>query len=402
MTDVKVPVLPESVQDATIAQWHKQNGDTVQDGEVICELETDKIMLEVTALATGRLTHVQKEGDVVLAESIIGRIDASANDQQQASAKNAVFSDATKTLQSADQKALSEKNSNNTESPARAAASPSVRRAINQSGISMDGVHGTGKNGRITLEDVSNASRATVDQGMSAFVREEKRVPMTRMRAKIAERLMLSQKQTASLTTFNEIDMSNVMRIRSNYKDAFAKKYDTKLGFMSFFIKAASYALRMFPEVNASIEGNDIVYHGFCDIGVAVSTEKGLLVPIIRDAEKLSIVEIEQSIIDFAGKAKKGAISLDDLSGGTFSVTNGGVFGSMLSTPILNPPQSAILGMHNIVKRPVARGDEVVVRPIMYLALTYDHRIIDGRQAVSFLVEIKNMIEDPIRLLLEA
>lgn len=384
--EIKVPGLPESVSDATIAAWHKQVGDTVVEGESLLDLETDKIMLEVPAPSAGVLTAITEvQGAVVITDQLLGSLDPAAASQAVPTEKKAPVEKVPPIADSA---------------PAidNSGHSPTVRKLLHEHGLSGKQIAGTGKQGRLTPEDVkAHVNAAPI---ASADNRYQERVPMTRLRQRIAERLLDAQQQAAILTTFNEVDMQAVIDLRTRYKELFQKTHETKLGFMSFFVKAAVAALQQFPEVNAAIDGTDIVYHNFFDIGLAVSSPRGLVVPIVRNAESLSMAGIEQQIIDFAAKAKAGTLSLEEMTGGTFTITNGGTFGSMLSTPILNPPQSAILGMHNIVKRAVVVEDEIVIRPMMYLALSYDHRIIDGATSVRFLVAIKSLLEDPARLLL--
>lgn len=407
VTEVRSPVFPESVSDGVIAAWHKQVGEAVEQDENLVDIETDKVVLEVPAPESGVLKEIiLTEGDTVEAQVVMAIIDSAATAAPQKVAAN-VETEST----APDAVAV------NTE----AAVSPAARKLIAEKGLDAAHITGSGKGGLITKEDVMNfsgqqevaksnvaplpTSNAPAQQVESAVTiegsRTEKRVPMTRLRARIAERLVDAQQTAAMLTTFNEVNLAEVKNIRARYKDAFEKQHGVKLGFMSFFVKAAVEALKKFPEVNASIDGNDIVYHGFCDIGVAVSSPRGLVVPIIRNAEELSLAEIEQSILDYSTKARDGKLSIDEMTGGTFTISNGGVFGSLLSTPILNPPQSAILGMHAIQERPVVEKGEIVIRPMMNLAVSYDHRIIDGKEAVSFLVTIKQLLEDPNRLLLE-
>ncbi|MEC9407529.1 MAG: 2-oxoglutarate dehydrogenase complex dihydrolipoyllysine-residue succinyltransferase [Pseudomonadota bacterium] len=414
--EVKVPALPESVTEATVAVWNKKPGDRVSRDENICELETDKVMLEVPAVADGVLKEIKAEegatvgsGDVIaVLEEGAGGGDSDAGDA----------SDADQKADSADEQA--DADDGNTPP-----LSPAVRKLVAEHDLDPSKIEGTGKGGRIVKSDVEDYL-AKQSNGQSASKRDaaagkseakpaptsdpvsvpsgdrvEQRVPMTRIRKRIAERLVEAQQTAAMLTTFNEVDLQAVMDLRARYKDNFAKSYDIKLGFMSFFVKAAVEALKRYPVVNASIDDDDVVYHGYYDIGIAVSTERGLVVPILRDAESMSFAEIEQAIANYGKKAREGKITMDDLQGGTFSITNGGIFGSMLSTPILNPPQSAILGMHGIIERPIAINGEVVIRPMMYLALSYDHRLIDGKDAVMFLRTIKETLEDPGRLLLQ-
>jgi 2-oxoglutarate dehydrogenase E2 component (dihydrolipoamide succinyltransferase) len=405
LIEVKVPALPESVADATIAAWHKKVGETVTRDENILDLETDKVVLEVPAPADGVLTEILfKEGDTVTSSQVLARIEP----QDKASAKPAAMA-ASATVSKV-----------SVEHSADAATSPAVRRILSENNLSKEHIVGTGKDGRLTKEDVitfieSNREKAKASvapeaskQAVSAAApkavlgaREERRVPMTRLRAKIAERLVQSQHTAAMLTTFNEVNLKAVMDLRAQYKDSFEKKHGVRLGFMSFFTKAVIEALKRFPAVNASIDGQDIVYHGYFDIGIAVSTERGLVVPVLRDADQLGMAAIEKSIHDFAGRARDGKLGMDEMQGGTFTITNGGVFGSLLATPIINPPQAGILGMHKIEERPIVEKGQVVIRPMMYLALSYDHRLIDGRESVQFLVTVKEMLEDPARLLLD-
>lgn len=393
-TELKTPLLPESVADATIVVWHKKTGEHVMQDENLVDLETDKVVLEVPAPISGVLDEIVEDvGAVVTSGQLLGKLVEGDTPTQQIKAPSAEELEAAAPAESAD-----------ATSSAAAAASPSVRQAMYEKGVDQNKVSASGEKGRITHDDVDRASMTSagipalpITQGM----REERRVPMTRLRARIAERLLESQQQSAILTTFNEVDMSAVMALRSKYKEQFQKTHGVKLGFMSFFARAAAEALKQYPEVNASIEGDDIIYHGYYDIGVAVSSKRGLVVPILRDVDGLSMADIEKQIADYGERAQRSALTMDELTGGTFTLSNGGVFGSLLSTPIINPPQSGILGMHKIEKRAVVVDDEVVVRPMMYLALSYDHRIIDGSQAVGFLVAIKNAIEEPARILLD-
>jgi 2-oxoglutarate dehydrogenase E2 component (dihydrolipoamide succinyltransferase) len=378
--EIRVPALPESVADATILKWHKKAGDSVQRDETLVELETDKVVLEVPAPESGVLAEITvPEGKTVLADALLGKLNAGA--VSVASAKLV----------------------NNTKAAAAAEAephlSPAVRRAAAENDIKVQGLQGSGKGGRIVKEDLTQKSSAAVST-VIAGLRSEERVPMTRLRAKIAERLVEAQHNAAMLTTFNEINMQPVMDLRNRYKDEFEKTHGVKLGFMSFFTKAVVEALKKFPDVNASIDGTDVIYHGYYDVGIAVSTPRGLVVPIIRNAETLSLAGIEKTIADSAARAREGKLTVEEMTGGTFTITNGGVFGSLMATPIINPPQSGILGMHKIQERPVAENGVVVIRPMMYVALSYDHRIIDGRESVSFLVAVKQFLEDPARMLL--
>lgn len=401
--EIKVPNLPESVSEATVASWHFKAGDAVQRDKNMVDLETDKVVLEVPAVADGVLAEIRVQaGATVKAGDVIGILvegGAAAAPKAAAAAAPAPAASSAAPAVAADDDAQG----------------PAVRKLLAELGLSASDIKGTGKGGRLTKEDVqayadakksapkaapAAAAAPATKPVVAAGAREEQRVPMTRIRARIAERLIEAQSTAAMLTTFNEVDLKAVSDLRAKYKDSFEKAHGVKLGFMSFFVRAAIEGLKKYPLVNASIDGNDIVYHGYYDIGVAVSTERGLVVPVLRDADALSLADIEKSIADLGLKARNNKLTLDELSGGTFSITNGGVFGSMLSTPILNPPQSAILGMHGIIERPIAVGGQVVIRPMMYLALTYDHRIIDGRDAVLFLRSIKESLEDPARMLL--
>jgi len=406
--EIKVPELPESVADAVVANWYKKVGDAINVDEVLVDLETDKVILEVPTIKQGVVKEILfSVGDTVTAGQLLAVIDDSTEAAMTGEAQTGENS-ATKAARTV------------------AAMSPSVRKLIVENAVDETMLSGTGKNGRILKQDVEKyLADADADASASASDKEsvretpveniapvaakplpasgerlERRVPMTRLRARIAERLIQSQQQAAILTTFNEVNMKPVMELRSRYKDAFEKKFGVRLGFMSFFVQASVEALKRFPEVNASIDGNDIVYHGFYDVGVAVSGPNGLVVPILRDADIQSIAEIEQSIINYANKAMENKLAIEDITGGTFTISNGGVFGSMLSTPILNPPQSAILGMHNIAERAMVVDGEIKALPMMYLALSYDHRLIDGKSAVQFLVTIKQLLEDPSRMLL--
>ncbi|MGO3999737.1 2-oxoglutarate dehydrogenase complex dihydrolipoyllysine-residue succinyltransferase [Pseudomonas fluorescens] len=402
--EIKAPTFPESVADGTVATWHKQPGDAVKRDELIVDIETDKVVLEVLATADGVLGAIVKnEGETVLSDEVLGSIvEGGAAAAPTAAAPAAA-------AQAAAPAAAGEDDP---------VAAPAARKLAEESGINIASVAGTGKGGRVTKEDVvaavaakasapaaapaKAAAPAAAAPVFAAGDRVEKRVPMTRVRATVAKRLVEAQSNMAMLTTFNEVDMTEVMALRSKYKDLFEKSHNgVRLGFMSFFVKAATEALKRFPAVNASIDGNDIVYHGYADVGVAVSSDRGLVVPVLRNAEHMSLAEIEGGIATFGKKARDGKLSMDEMTGGTFTITNGGTFGSMMSTPIVNPPQAAILGMHNIIQRPMAINGQVVIRPMMYLALSYDHRLIDGKEAVTFLVTIKNLLEDPARLLLD-
>ena len=383
-TEVKVPVLPESVEDATIASWHKQAGETVRRDENLVDLETDKVVLEVPAPVDGVLTEIKAaEGDVVQSNDLIAII-------EEGEVEAAAEADSEPTPSPAPPGADAVSDSGSAES---SKLSPAARRVAQEEKVDPANVAGTGRGGRITKGDMLKF----VKGGGS---RQEERVKMTRLRSRIAERMKEAQNTAAILTSFNEVDLKAVMDLRKKYKDQFIARHDIKLGLMSFFVKACCDALRKFPVVNASIDGEEMVYHNYQDIGIAVSTERGLMVPIIRNAENMGLAEIELAIGHFAQKARDGSIALEDLQGGTFSITNGGVFGSLVSTPLLNPPQSAILGMHTIKQRPVVVDGDIVARPMMYLALSYDHRIVDGKDAVQFLVAVKETLEDPARLLL--
>lgn len=390
LIDVKVPPLSESVSEATLLVWHKQVGEVVQEGENLIDIETDKVVLELPAIQTGVLVQRHKrDGEKVVSGEVIAQIDTEA-----------VAAAVVPSLPLAKGEG--------------SYASPSARKLAHELGVDTGNLQGSGRHGLVTKEDVlgaqqsTQASRAALEPAapvlpVSALPgeRTEQRVPMTRIRQRIAERLLQSQQNAAILTTFNEVNMQPVIELRNKYKDAFEKKHGVKLGFSSFFVKAVVSALQKFPILNASVDGNDIIYHGYFDIGIAVGSDRGLVVPILRDADKLSFAEIEKQIAGFAARAKDGKLTMEELTGGTFSITNGGVFGSMLSTPIINPPQSAILGIHATKDRPVAENGQVVIRPMNYLAVSYDHRIIDGREAVQFLVAIKEALEFPGRILLD-
>lgn len=414
--EILVPNLPESVADATVVAWHKKQGEWVEKNENLVDLETDKVILEVPAPESGTLTNINKNiDDLVVAGDVLAVIDSSkkANETATNTTVETVISEEAEEL----------------------VLSPAVRRLINEHHLNPNDIIGTGKHGRLTKTDVLNflnqqdvvektAEKMIVDANVEAKtkdtvienktseksdievgttpegLRPEQRVPMTRLRAKVAERLLQAQQNAAMLTTFNEVNMQAVMDLRKQYKDRFEKKHEIKLGFMSFFVKASIEALKRFPAINASIDGNDIIYHGYYDIGIAVTTPRGLIVPVVKEADQLDFAGIEKSIAHFGKKAREGSLSYEDLTGGTFTITNGGIFGSMLSTPILNPPQCAILGMHAIKERPIVENGEIAVRPIMYLTLSYDHRLVDGREAVQFLVTIKECLESPAHLLL--
>ena len=397
--EIKAPTFPESISEGTVAAWHVLAGESIARDELLVDIETDKVVIEVFAPANGRLTKVIKEeGDTVESEEIIAQFEAGSIDEpvtESVSERQASTADVVDTR-----------------------LSPAARKLALENDIDTEGLRGTGRGGRVTKTDVATMLKvgdrdpdgvppSSADLGMKfdtgvSGERVERRVPMTRLRASLARRLVEGQQTAATLTTFNEVDMSPIQRIREKYQQEFQQSHHgTRLGFMSFFVRASVEALKRFPSVNASIDENDIVYHGYYDIGVAVSTERGLVVPVIRDADALGLAQIEDQVSAYGGKARDGKLSLEDLQGGTFTISNGGVFGSLMSTPVLNPPQTAILGMHKIQDRPVVEDGEIVVRPMMYLALSYDHRLIDGQEAVRFLITIKGMIEDPARVLLE-
>ena len=403
--EIKAPAFPESVADGEVASWHKNEGDSVARDELIVEIETDKVVMEVVAPESGTITKIHaQEGETIQSEQLLATLEAGGVTAAPAAAETAA---------PIDEGAAGDGD-------LAAKLGPAARQLVEEHKLDISQISGTGKNGRITKEDIlaymktrddsapaTAATPATPAAASEAPLgpsseRVEKRVPMTRMRAKIAERLLDATQETAMLTTFNEVNMAPVMALRSKYKEQFEKTHNgTRLGFMGFFVKAACEALKRYPAVNASIDGNDIVYHGYQDIGVAVSTDGGLVVPVMRDADFMSLADIEAAITDLGTRARANKLSIDDMTGGTFTVTNGGVFGSLLSTPILNPPQTGILGMHKIQERPMAVNGEVVIQPMMYLALSYDHRLIDGKTAVQFLVAIKDLIEDPARILLQ-
>ncbi|WP_112122807.1 2-oxoglutarate dehydrogenase complex dihydrolipoyllysine-residue succinyltransferase [Haemophilus influenzae] len=405
--EILVPDLPESVADATVATWHKKLGDTVKRDEVIVEIETDKVVLEVPALSDGVLAEVvQAEGETVVSKQLLGKISTA----QEGDVSSATLKATNEPTPSDRQNAAIENSHNH-----NADQSPAIRRLLAEHDLQADQIQGSGVGGRLTREDIEREiakrqaqqvkQEAATEQNTISTVaystRSEKRVPMTRLRKRIAERLLEAKNSTAMLTTFNEVDMQPIMTLRKTYGDKFEKQHSVRLGFMSFYIKAVVEALKRYPEVNASIDGDDVVYHNYFDISIAVSTPRGLVTPVLRDCDKLSMAEIEKQIKALAEKGRDGKLTVEDLTGGNFTITNGGVFGSLMSTPIINPPQSAILGMHAIKERPIALNGQVVIRPMMYLALSYDHRLIDGRESVGFLVTIKELLEDPTRLLLE-
>ncbi|HEU0224632.1 MAG TPA: 2-oxoglutarate dehydrogenase complex dihydrolipoyllysine-residue succinyltransferase [Steroidobacteraceae bacterium] len=394
-TEVRVPQLPESVADATLVTWHKQPGDAVARDENLADLETDKVVLEVPAPVAGVLKSQDKAaGATVTSGELLAIIEAASG----AGAAKAAIKAAPAPASKAEPKKAPEPRPAATKAePASAKLSPAARRLVEENKLAATEIAGSGRDGLITKGDVAQ-HLAAVPAGAG---RVDQRVPMSRLRARIAERLVEAQANQALLTTFNEIDMQALMALRAKYKETFEQRHGVRLGFMSFFVKACIEALGRYPVINASVEASDIVYHEYYDIGVAVSTDRGLIVPVLRDADRMSFADIEKAVAGFAERARSGTITLEELTGGTFSITNGGVFGSLLSTPIVNAPQSAILGMHKIQQRPVAVGEQVAVRPMMYVALTYDHRIIDGREAVQFLVAVKEALEDPARLLLQ-
>ena len=407
--EVRVPQLPESVADATLVAWHKKPGDAVSRDENLVDLETDKVVLEVPAPAAGIVRELKvQNGAVVTSGQVLALLDEGVAAGASTSAAGTAPAAPTQPAPAPDAKT----------SGSAEKLAPSVRRLVEEHKLEPGAIPGSGRDGRITKGDVLShlgskesgpaapapatpAPPRGVPASVSAGARGERRVPMTRLRARIAERLVQAQATAAMLTTFNEVDLKAVNELRARYKERFEKAHGARLGFMSFFVKASIEALRRFPLVNASVDGTDIVYHEYYDIGVAVSTDRGLIVPVLRNADALGFGEIEQAVVGYANRAREGSLTIEELTGGTFTITNGGVFGSLLSTPILNAPQSAILGMHKIQERPVVVDGQVVVRPMMYLALTYDHRIVDGRDAVQFLVAVKDALEDPARLLLQ-
>ena len=408
--EIKAPTFPESVADGTVASWHKQPGEACARDELLADIETDKVVLEIVAPADGVLKEVIKaEGETVLSEELIGIFEEG---------EGGVIQPASAEAETAPVQAPT------AQPEGGAHLSPAARRMADEHGIDHGAVAGTGKGGRVTKEDVINyvesgagaaaskpasapapsAPKVAAPEAIAPVFdgeRVEKRVPMTRLRARIAERLVEAQQSAAMLTTFNEVNMKPIMDLRRQYKDLFEKRHNVKMGFMSFFVKACVEALKRYPVANASIDANDIVYHGYQDVGVAVSSDRGLVVPVLRNAEDMSLADVELKIREYGEKAKEGKLSIEEMTGGTFTISNGGVFGSLLSTPILNPPQSAILGMHKIQERPMAVNGEVVVLPMMYLALSYDHRLLDGKEAVGFLVTVKELLEDPARMLLD-
>ena len=427
LIEVKVPVLPESITEATLVNWHKKAGDAVTRDENLVDIETDKVVLELPAPDSGVLTEIRRgDGSTVTAQEVIAVLDTGAQAAAPAGAAAATPAPAAVATATATAPAPAAPNGSAATKPAAtpgATALPAARKMMAEQNLNAADVAGTGRGGRITKEDVVAATRALPaqpdkPQGAAApaapaakapavqlpanlGARPEQRVPMSRLRQRVAERLVQSQSTAAILTTFNEVNMAPVIELRNRYKDRFEKEYGVKLGFMGFFVKAAVHALKKFPTVNASIDGTDIIYHGYFDIGIAVGSPRGLVVPILRDADQMPIAEIEKQIADFGKRAQDGKLTVQELTGGTYTISNGGVFGSMLSTPIINPPQSAILGVHATRERPVVENGQIVIRPINYLAQSYDHRIIDGREAVLSLVAIKEALEDPARMLLD-
>lgn len=417
--EIKAPQLPESVPDGTIASWHKQEGDAVKRDELLVDIETDKVVIEVVAPADGVLEKIVKDaGDTIVSNEVVATLKEGAAGESKSSSssdKKEEKQEASSSASDSDKKTEKKSEKSDGES---APLSPAAKKLAEENNIDPSSIDGSGKDGRITKEDVMKAIEGgsksegksenkseSKPQGVSGDVssgRVEERVPMSRLRAKVAERLLEASQSTAMLTTFNEVNMQPVMELRNRYKDLFEKAHDgTRLGFMSFFVRASVEALKRFPAVNASIDGSDIVYHGYQDIGVAVSSPRGLVVPVLRNSDHMSLAQVESKIREYGLKARDGKLSIDEMTGGTFTISNGGVFGSLLSTPILNPPQTAILGMHKIQERPMAVNGKVEILPMMYLALSYDHRMIDGKEAVQFLVTIKELLEDPARILLE-
>lgn len=403
--EIKVPDLPESVADGTIAAWHKQPGDLVERDEVIVDIETDKVVLEIQALEAGVLSTVYcQEGDTVNAQQVIGVIEPSDVVGKEVSA-------------AAPEESEDAGEQSDEDASAASAVGPAIRRLLNEKGVTAEQVKGSGKHGRITKQDVEDfltrqdkkasspvapeTTQSEVEAPLTNPGRSEKRVPMSRLRRRVAERLLEAKNTTAMLTTFNEVNMKPIMNLRKTYQESFEKRHDIRLGFMSFYVKAVVEALKRFPDVNASLDGDDIVYHNYFDISIAVSTPRGLVTPVLRDCDQLSLADIEKKIKELAIKGRDGKLTVEEMVGGNFTITNGGVFGSLMSTPIINPPQSAILGMHKIQERPMAVNGQVEILPMMYLALSYDHRQVDGKESVSFLVTIKELLEDPTRILLD-
>ncbi len=411
-TEIKAPVFPESVADGTVAAWHKKVGEAVKRDEVLADIETDKVVLEVVAPADGVLSSIAKnEGDTVLSGEVLAQFEAGGAAAPAVPAHQEPAQAGAMPISERDPAVSPVVPDSAPQTQAAQDQSPAVRKAVTENNINPADIEGSGRGGRVTKEDVvahvaaPKAAPApaapTTAVSLAVGERVEKRVPMTRLRQRVAQRLLSASQDTAMLTTFNEVNMKPIMDMRKAYGDRFEKRHGTRLGFMSFFVKAATEALKRFPAVNASLDGSDIVYHGYYDIGVAVSSDRGLVVPVLRDTDRMNLAEVEKNIIDYGTKARDGKLGIDDMTGGTFTISNGGVFGSLLSTPILNPPQTAILGMHKIQQRPMAVDGQVVILPMMYLALSYDHRMIDGKEAVSFLVTLKDLVEDPALLLLD-
>ena len=419
-TDIKAPQFPESVADGTVATWHKQEGEAVKRDELLVDIETDKVVLEVVAPADGVVSKILAgEGDTVESQQVLGHFEEGGSGAAPSGGDKAEAAPEQKKEEPAEEKTQASDAASDTASDDDSAsdqAGPAARKLMTEHGVAAAQVTGTGKGGRITKADVEKTisakeekranqpapqQPATLDVPATPGEREERRVPMTRLRKRIAERLVSAQQNSAMLTTFNEVNMKPIMDMRKHYQPEFEKAHNVRLGFMGFFTRACVEALKRYPAVNASIDGDDVVYHGYYDVGVAVSTERGRVVPVIRDADQRGLAEVESQIIEYGQKAQKGKLSIEEMTGGTFTISNGGVFGSLISTPILNPPQTAILGMHKIQERPMAVDGKVEILPMMYLALSYDHRLIDGKEAVQFLVAVKNFIEDPARLLLD-
>ena len=409
MAEIKAPVFPESVQDGTIVEWHVAEGEAVSRDQLLAEVETDKVVLEIVAPDNGVITNIVKNvDDTVLSAEVVAIFEAGASAGEAPSKDGELSKDEADKGTTIDPASVAAPVQPKDESTASEAEykdhSPAVRKAAKETGVNPADVQGSGRGGRVTKSDMINPTlKADNGQVIATAVgqRIEKREPMTRLRKRIAERLLSATQETAMLTTFNEVNMKPLMDLRAKYKDRFEKRHGVKLGFMSLFVKAATEALKRFPAVNASIDGSDIIYHGYYDVGVAVSSDRGLVVPVLRDTDRMSMADVEAGIRDYATKARDGKLSIEEMTGGTFTITNGGVFGSLLSTPIINPPQTAILGMHAINERPMAVDGEVVILPMMYLALSYDHRLIAGKEAVQFLVPIKGLMEDPSMLLLD-
>ena len=405
MAEIKAPVFPESVQDGTIVEWHVAEGEAVSRDQLLAEVETDKVVLEIVAPDDGVITSIVKNvDDTVLSAEVVANFEAGAAPAGEAKVASVDQADGNTTVDPASVAAPVQPKADAGSEADFKDQSPAVRKAAKESGVNPSDVQGSGRGGRVTKQDMVNPTLKSNSGSVIATAvgeRVESRVPMTRLRKRVAERLLSATQETAMLTTFNEVNMKPLMDLRAKYKDRFEKRHGVRLGFMSLFVKAATEALKRFPAINASIDGDDIVYHGFYDVGVAVSSDRGLVVPVLRDTDHMGLADIEGSIRDFGKRAQEGKLGIEEMTGGTFTISNGGVFGSLMSTPILNPPQTAILGMHAINDRPMAVNGEVVILPMMYLALSYDHRMVDGKEAVQFLVTIKELIEDPAMLLLD-